>query len=64
MPKEEKKSCREFIKYDNDINKKKDIYANLSYCSAVENAFRAVDRTQSFGLRALLGSLSYIARKM
>ncbi|MFV9897532.1 ankyrin repeat domain-containing protein, partial [Rickettsia conorii] len=51
---ERRKVVESFIKYDNDINKKKDIYANLSYCSAVENAFRAVDRNNLFGLRALL----------
>ncbi|WP_017443263.1 ankyrin repeat domain-containing protein [Rickettsia gravesii] len=51
---ERRKVVESFIKYGNDINKKKDIYANLSYCSAVENAFRAVDRNNLFGLRALL----------
>ncbi|CEO17154.1 hypothetical protein RMONA_03835 [Rickettsia monacensis] len=51
---ERRKAVESFIKYDNDINKKKDIYANLSYCSAVDNAFRAVDRNNLFGLRALL----------
>ncbi|WP_392506112.1 ankyrin repeat domain-containing protein [Rickettsia sp. 2024-CO-Wats] len=51
---ERRKVVESFIKYNNDINKKKDIYANLSYCSAVENAFRAVDRNNLFGLRALL----------
>ncbi|WP_218459996.1 ankyrin repeat domain-containing protein [Rickettsia sp. TH2014] len=51
---ERKKVVESFIKYDNDINKKKDIYANLSYCKAVDNAFRAVDRNNLFGLRALL----------
>ncbi|MCX4079409.1 hypothetical protein N7280_01940 [Rickettsia rhipicephali] len=51
---ERRKVVESFIKYDNDINKKKDIYANLSYCSAVENAFRAVDSNNLFGLRALL----------
>ncbi|AFB25937.1 MULTISPECIES: ankyrin repeat domain-containing protein [spotted fever group] len=51
---ERRKVVESFIKYDNDTNKKKDIYANLSYCSAVENAFRAVDRNNLFGLRALL----------
>lgn len=51
---ERRKVVESFIKYDNNINKKKDIYANLSYCSAVENAFRAVDRNNLFGLRALL----------
>ncbi|BDU60305.1 hypothetical protein FLA4_07150 [Candidatus Rickettsia kotlanii] len=49
-----RKVVESFIKYNNDINKKKDIYANLSYCSAVKNAFRAVDRNNLFGLRALL----------
>ncbi|KIJ88720.1 ankyrin repeat domain-containing protein [Rickettsia asembonensis] len=51
---ERRKVVESFIKYDNDINKKKDIYANLSYCKAVDNAFRAVDRSNLFGLRALL----------
>ena len=51
---ERRKVVDSFIKYDNDINKKKDIYANLSYCKAVDNAFRAVDRNNLFGLRALL----------
>lgn len=51
---ERRKVVESFIKYDNDINKKKDIYANLSYCKAVDNAFRAVDRNNLFGLRALL----------
>ncbi|ACP53232.1 Ankyrin repeat protein [Rickettsia africae ESF-5] len=51
---ERRKVVESFIKYGNDINKKKDIYANLSYCSAVENAFRAVDRNNLFELRALL----------
>ncbi|AFB32046.1 MULTISPECIES: ankyrin repeat domain-containing protein [spotted fever group] len=51
---ERRKVVESFIKYDNDINKKKDIYANLSYSSAVENAFRAVDSNNLFGLRALL----------
>ncbi|MFA1689177.1 ankyrin repeat domain-containing protein [Candidatus Rickettsia barbariae] len=51
---ERRKVVESFIKYGNDINKKKDIYANLSYCSAVENAFRAVDRNDLFELRALL----------
>lgn len=49
-----RKVVESFIKYDNDINKKKDIYANLSYCKAVDNAFRSVDRNNLFGLRALL----------
>ncbi|GAA5252910.1 ankyrin repeat domain-containing protein [Candidatus Rickettsia kedanie] len=49
-----RKVVESFIKYDSDINKKKDIYANLSYCKAVDNAFRAVDRNNLFGLRALL----------
>ncbi|ABV73207.1 threonyl-tRNA synthetase [Rickettsia canadensis str. McKiel] len=51
---ERRKVVESFIKYDNDINKKKDIYANLSYYGAVDNAFRAVDRNNLFGLRALL----------
>lgn len=51
---ERRKVVESFIKYDNDINKKKDIYANLSYCKAVDNAFRAVDKNNLFGLRALL----------
>lgn len=51
---ERRKVVESVIKYDNDINKKKDIYANLSYCKAVDNAFRAVDRNNLFGLRALL----------
>ena len=51
---ERRKVVESFIKYDNDINKKEDIYANLSYCSAVDNAFRAVDRNNLFGLRTLL----------
>ncbi|WP_064429464.1 ankyrin repeat domain-containing protein [Rickettsia sp. Tenjiku01] len=51
---ERRKVVESFIKYDNDINKKKDIYANLSYGSAVENAFRAVDRNNLLELRALL----------
>ena len=51
---ERRKVVESFIKYDNDINKKKDIYANLSYYSAVDNAFRAVDRNNLLGLRALL----------
>ncbi|AFC71529.1 ankyrin repeat domain-containing protein [Rickettsia australis] len=49
-----RKVVESFIKYDSDINKKKDIYANLSYCKAVDNAFRAVDSNNLFGLRALL----------
>ncbi|MCC8468005.1 MAG: hypothetical protein LN589_04995 [Rickettsia endosymbiont of Eriopis connexa] len=51
---ERRKVVESFIRYDNDINKKKDIYANLSYCKAVDNAFRAVDRNNLFSLRALL----------
>lgn len=51
---ERRKVVESFIKYDNDINKKKDSYANLSYCKAVDNAFRAVDRNNLFGLHALL----------
>ncbi len=60
---ERRKVVESFIKYDNDINKKKDIYANLSYCSAVENAFRAVDRNNLFGLRALLDTYPILQEK-
>ncbi|ABV74647.1 Ankyrin repeat [Rickettsia akari str. Hartford] len=49
-----RKVVESFIKYDSYINKKQDIYSNLSYCKAVDNAFRAVDSNNLFGLRALL----------
>ncbi|AAU03700.1 ankyrin repeat domain-containing protein [Rickettsia typhi] len=49
-----RKLVESFIKYDIDINKNKDIYSNLSYYSAVDNAFRAVARNNLFELRALL----------
>jgi len=51
---ERRKVVESFIKYDNYTNKQKDIYANLSYCKAVDNAFRAVDKNNLFGLRVLL----------
>ncbi|AGJ02151.1 ankyrin repeat domain-containing protein [Rickettsia prowazekii] len=51
---EKRKLVESFIKYDDDINKNKDIYANLSYYSAVDNAFRAVEKNNLFELRALL----------
>ncbi|WP_347938551.1 hypothetical protein [Rickettsia oklahomensis] len=51
---ERRKIVESFIKYDYDINKHKDIYANLSYCSAVDNAFRAIDNNNISELRTLL----------
>lgn len=43
-----------FIKYDNNLNKKQLIYSNLSYCDAIENAFAAVKKDNLFILRSLL----------
>ncbi|HJD56121.1 MAG TPA: hypothetical protein LFW21_05790 [Rickettsia endosymbiont of Pyrocoelia pectoralis] len=49
-----RKAVENFIKYDNDLEKKKDIYATLSYCSAVDNAFKAIDKNNLSKLRVLL----------
>lgn len=43
-----------FIKYDNNLNKKAIIYSNLSYCDAIENAFAAIKKDNLFILRSLL----------
>ncbi|WP_342270641.1 hypothetical protein [Rickettsia endosymbiont of Orchestes rusci] len=43
-----------FIKYDNNLNKKQLIYSNLSYCDAIENAFAAIKKDNLFIVRSLL----------
>ncbi|XVN41607.1 MAG: hypothetical protein RCO49_03650 [Rickettsia endosymbiont of Argas persicus] len=49
-----RKTVESLIKFDNDLNKKKDITATLSYCSAIDNSFRAIDRNNLSKLRVLL----------
>lgn len=49
-----RKAVESLVKYDNDLNKKKDITATLSYCSAIDNSFRAIDRNNLSKLRVLL----------
>ncbi|MCC8371070.1 MAG: ankyrin repeat domain-containing protein [Rickettsia endosymbiont of Stiretrus anchorago] len=49
-----RKAVESLVKYDNDLNKKKDITATLSYCSAIDNSFRAIDRNNLSKLRILL----------
>lgn len=49
-----RKAVESLVKYDNDLNKKKDITATLSYCSAMDNSFRAIDKNNLSKLRALL----------
>ncbi|WP_419235365.1 ankyrin repeat domain-containing protein [Rickettsia endosymbiont of Nabis limbatus] len=49
-----RKAVESLVKYDNDLNKKKDITATLSYCSAIDNSFRAIDKNNLSKLRVLL----------
>ncbi|MGI4753366.1 MAG: ankyrin repeat domain-containing protein [Janthinobacterium lividum] len=49
-----RKAVESLVKYDNDLNKKKDITSTLSYCSAIDNSFRAIDRNNLSKLRVLL----------
>ncbi|MGX6959790.1 MAG: ankyrin repeat domain-containing protein [Rickettsia endosymbiont of Pentastiridius leporinus] len=58
-----RKAVENFIKYDDDLDKKKDIYATLSYCSAVDNAFRAIDRNSLSKLRVLLDVYPILQQK-
>ncbi|MFY9589398.1 hypothetical protein [Rickettsia endosymbiont of Halotydeus destructor] len=49
-----REAVNNFIKYDDNLNKKAIIYSNLSYCDAIQNAFTAVKKNNLFSLRALL----------
>ncbi|HJD65341.1 MAG TPA: hypothetical protein LFW10_04335 [Rickettsia endosymbiont of Diachasma alloeum] len=49
-----RKAVESLVKYDNDLNKKKDITATLSYCSAIDNSFRAINKNNLSKLRVLL----------
>lgn len=58
-----RKAVESLVKYDNDLNKKKDITATLSYCSAIDSAFRSIDRNNLSKLRVLLDIYPIIQEK-